>query len=389
MKSKHVITFLAPLFLMLPFSALAQSDTNIQLDKKVDKSSGQRTNLFFDVPIEKFTFSDNIENPEVAMLSEGDNFKSVYVLKYEDEQGKVKYKVDTNADLIFADESPLTFKKNGEVLSADAVVQLIDNNTKEEILETHFQIDKYKEYVFGRIAEYRQGTITVGKNQFKLRLQPRDRTNPIYTLSSGTTISVDLNKDGSFTKQWDVSEEGSLVPSEYFSLTEPFRIQEKTFKAAKINPTGTKLSLKSSNKDTALVQGFKVPNIRFTTKNGDLKKLYSYLNKPLLLEFWSASCPYCEQIRPDLNEFYNSKDEDFNLLVLPKETDNKKIDEHLKEYPKEGLFLNHDKKIWDRFNSIGATPTFYLIDQNGVIHLTGRGASLLEPIKQMLNSGNI
>ncbi|MGM0589241.1 MAG: TlpA family protein disulfide reductase [Bacteroidota bacterium] len=337
------------------------------------------SNIFFETPEKNFTYSKNWTNPEVAVLSEGEGFKTVHVLRHNQNNGKFEYYVDTDADLDFTDESQLNFVQRGERLIADVLVTI-----KPQDIPVYFQVMEKGKWTYGRISEFRKGNITIKGEPVDFILRPRFRNHPIYSDSSGTTFLIDFNSNGNYTSQWKVTDDDKLLASEEIDITQPFQIDGEKYEVKNIDSKGSSLTIIESDTEVAPVQGFKTPNFIAEDLEGKPQSLTDFLDKPVLLEFWSTSCPFCEVVRPELNKIKEQYDDRLNLVIMARGKDKSEIKEHLKEYPKKGHFLLHSDKAWNTFNPVIATPTFYLIDNSNTIQIKTTGANTINVIKEKL-----
>jgi thiol-disulfide isomerase/thioredoxin len=375
--------------IVTPLFASDNEEIHIKLEKVVTDSDGPlygMSNIFFRALQNDFKYPSEWKNPEFAMISEGDGFETVYAMRYEDQEGKVQYVVDTNSDYDFTNENILDFEHQENRSVADVLVNIKPIISNDKRITVNFQIITAESYTYARINEYRSGKIIHNGESFDVMLRPLSRGNPFYEISPWFVFLIDFNKDGLFSEQWQVSKDGNLLPSESIDMTQPFMLNKKVYEVSEIDPIGSTMIIRRSSETEALVEGFKVPNFNTVDMNGVNKDLLSYLDKPILLEFWSTSCPFCEAVRSDLNELYNIHGENFTLLVFPRESDNKQVESHLNEYPKKGTFIAHDESVWSTFNPLSVTPKFYLIDKDGTIQMKGRGTNILEPLKVMLNN---
>jgi thiol-disulfide isomerase/thioredoxin len=366
-----------------------EKEFKIELEKVVEDAETVQnftgmSNIFFQPISRKFSYSENWIEPEVAVLSEADGFKPVYVLRYENSDGETKYLVDTNSDMDFTDENELTFITENNRSVADAVIH-IKSITKNYTIPVNFQIVKIQDWRYGRISEYRQGAISLNGVEYEVQMYPGTRNHPIYETSPWLNFLVDLNKDGKFSDRWQIDDGGNLLNSEKIDVTQPFVLNNKTFQIASIDSTGKVVSLKRSEQDSAAAKGFNIPNYKTTTLQNNKADLYTYLDKPTILEFWSTSCPFSEAARPEINQLYESHKDKFNLISIPREKGHDEIENHLKKHHKKGVLLYQDEKIWEELNPLPVSPLYYLIDKNGEIIMKAQGASAVELLEVKLN----
>lgn len=377
------------LSLILLGCATDRSEYKIELDKVIEDAESVEnfhgmSNIFFQPSSDEFSYSQNWKNPEIAILSEPDGFKPVYVLRYEITEDKRKYLADTNSNFDFTDEDELNFINKSDHSVADVIIHLKSTNN-EYTLPVNFQIVKIQEWRYGRISEYRQGEISLNGVEYQAKMFPGTRNHPIYETSPWLNFLVDLNKDGNFSGGWKVDNEGKLLRSEKIDVTQPFVLNNETFRIASIDSTGKIVSLERSEQDSAAVEEFKIPNFRTETLEGNESSLYNYLDKPTILEFWSTSCPYSEAARPNINQLYESHADQFKLISTPREKDVDEIENHLENHPKKCVLLLRNDKTWEELNPLPVTPLYYLLDSNGEIIMKKQGASAVELLEVKLN----
>ncbi len=385
-------TLLTVVLCLLIFGCSNHAEEKIQVDlervvaeaESKDQGYGRRSNIFFEDPDKDFIYPPEWENPEIAVLSRGDEFKNIHVLRHENNKGDTTYYVDTNANLDFTDEDSLHFVRQENRSVSDALVNIYPEALNTDSIAVYFQVLKIDDWRFGRISEYRTGTLNADGESFDILLRPRSKEKPVYQRAPGTVLFLDANKNGEFEDQWQITDEGTLVSSEKINITQPFLINGNTFEVSYIDSIGSQITLQTSNETEAPVRGLMAPNFQATDLEGNEHNLHSYFGKPVLLEFWSKYCPYCKEVRPDLNQLKEDYGEDLTLITMARETDRNELKEHLKENPKRGIFVLRNEEAWNTFNPITATPTFYLIDSDGTIKMKVRGSGKLEVIEETL-----
>lgn len=384
---KTIITFL--LFLLLSGCTNDKSEFTVELEKIIEDAESVEnfhgmSNIFFQPVSDEFSYSDKWQKPEIALLSDADGYKPVYILRYETSDGKTKYLADTDSDSDFTDEAKLNFIDEKDQSIADVLINLHAKNDN-HTMPVNFQVVKIQDWRYGRISEYRQGKISLNGEEYDVKMYPGTRNHPIYETTPWLNFLVDLNQDGKFSNDWQISDGGQLLSSEKIEVTRPFVLDNQTFRIASIDSTGEVISLEKSEQDSAAVENFKIPNFKTTTLEGYENKLYSYLAKPTILEFWSTSCPYSEEARPKINQLYESHADQFNLISTPREKDVDEIENHLENHPKKGILLRRNDKTWEELNPLPVSPLYYLIDSNGEVVMKTQGASAVELLELKLN----
>lgn len=302
----------------------------------------------------------------------------VDIIRYKNQNGDDVYVVDTDSDFDFTQEKPLTFQTFGDMRIADVKIRVrVNTQFRPEFKPLRdFQIVLSKDgYVYARISEYRQGVIKIGQNSYKILLRPASRNNPSFDLSSNTICLIDANQDGEFTERWQLNSKGEIVANEEIKISNPFIIESQKFRISQIDEAGTSLKIISTNEETSISQGFKAPDFSLKSLNNNSFELQSLKGKIVLLEFWSVSCPFCQRILPEINSLIQkNKNEDFVAIAIARESSREEINKYLEQNPREAIVTLNDEKVWQIFNSRTVTPSYYLIDKEGVIRLSGFGA---------------
>ncbi|GAA5522034.1 hypothetical protein LQ318_09795 [Aliifodinibius salicampi] len=211
-------TLLTVILCLLVFGCSQHKEGEIQVDlervvteaESGERGYGRKSNIFFEDLNKDFIYPSQWEYPEVAVLSRGDDFKNIHVLRHENNKGDTTYYVDTNANSDFTDEDSLYFVRQGDRLVADALVDIYPESLNVDSIRVHFQVVKIDDWRYGRISEHRTGTLNLGGESFDILLRPRSKEKPIYQRDSGTVLFLDANKNGEFEGQWQITDEGGI-----------------------------------------------------------------------------------------------------------------------------------------------------------------------------------
>lgn len=369
------------LLALLLFSSQIMGQT-VLLQKKFLPSTGPFTgisNIFFaKLDNKQVQYPADWKQPEISPVLENPAFVPIYVIRYKATNGDMTYVVDTNGDLDFRTEPILEFRQLEAMRIADfeLTIRPLESN-KAAPWKINYQIMLSNDgYSYARISEYRQGQIRIGEQTFGMILRPRARSQPSFGLSGDTICLIDLNRDGDFSERWRLSARGDILPNEEIKLSSPFILAGEKLRIVELDPAGSGLKIKPSSEDVSISPGFKAPEFALKGIDNNSYSLASLKGKILLLEFWSVSCPYCQRILPDVNALIK-KDagKDFVALAVAKEEDAEEIKRHLKDEPRNATVVLKDKVTWQTYNSESITPTYYLIDPQGVVRLSGHGAS--------------
>ncbi len=124
---------------------------------------------------------------------------------------------------------------------------------------------------------------------------------------------------------------------------------------------------------TGLGVGDAAPNFSLTTLDGKQVSLSSLRGKPVMLNFWYATCPGCLQEIPGLQRFYAAQQaagKDFVILSVNVVDDAQTAQQFVQTngltYT---LALDNNQQV-QRLYNLTATPTSYFIDRQGIIRAT-------------------
>lgn len=119
-----------------------------------------------------------------------------------------------------------------------------------------------------------------------------------------------------------------------------------------------------------LHMGNAAPNFTLATLDGKPVSLSDYRGKPVMLNFWYASCPGCELETPDMQRFYAAQHTaGKNLVILGVNTIDdvataqQFVRQHGLTYQ---IVLDNHQTVSTLYNLEG-TPTSYFIDRQGII----------------------
>jgi thiol-disulfide isomerase/thioredoxin len=143
--------------------------------------------------------------------------------------------------------------------------------------------------------------------------------------------------------------------------------------------------------DDAFV-GQKAPELKpqSTWINSAPLKLESLRGSVVLIEFFAWDCPFCAEAMPHVKQLYDKYSKS-GLVVLgvhtPRvdyEKDIPKVKEAIAakgiKYP---VVIDNDYELWGDY-LCAAWPSFYVVDQDGVIQLNHSGTGRYEDIEQVI-----
>jgi peroxiredoxin len=129
-------------------------------------------------------------------------------------------------------------------------------------------------------------------------------------------------------------------------------------------------STSSSSAPIGLQVGDAAPNFTLTSLNGKQVSLSDFRGKPVMLNFWYATCPGCLQEIPGMQRFYAAQQaagKHFVILGVNSVDDAQTAQQFAQQsgltYT---LVLDQNQQVATLYN-LTATPTSYFIDRHGII----------------------
>ena len=120
----------------------------------------------------------------------------------------------------------------------------------------------------------------------------------------------------------------------------------------------------------ALQAGSTAPNFTLTTPGGKRISLSGYRGKPVMLNFWYATCPGCLTEIPGMQKFYATQHtarKDAVILgvnILDNaQTVRQFVQQHGLTYP---MALDQSQQVMTLYH-VNSTPASYFIDRQGII----------------------
>lgn len=351
------------------------------------------SNIFFvapdsDAAATALRIPDHWQDVAVASVLALDGMNPVYAARYGAAGGAKQYVVDTDGDLDLSDEQPLAFAS--EERRQIAVVDILippgaEPPMPSRMVPYQIVISEGARYTYARIVEDRRGVLEIDGASYDVMLRPRFRNYPFYSMSDGTVMFVDHNRDGQFDQRAALTQGGVPVASEEVSLVQPFLLDGRGFEVTHVDSGGASVTLTPVVVAQAPSVGYDAPDLLARTFDGAERHVGDLRSKVVLVEFWSTSCSFSERARPTLNEIAAQHHADgFVWLAIARETDAGEVGDFLREHPRDAQVVVADSTVWQEYNPELATPTYYVIDQDGVIRLRERGASSAEVVARVV-----
>jgi thiol-disulfide isomerase/thioredoxin len=113
-----------------------------------------------------------------------------------------------------------------------------------------------------------------------------------------------------------------------------------------------------------------VPDFKLADINGDSISLNDVNSKYKLIVFWASWCPHCEQLLPDIYQWYLNRSHDVEVIAISVDTDKNAWKEFVNSRGYDWINCNEpegwDGKVATEYN-VYATPTMFLVDNENRI----------------------
>lgn len=141
--------------------------------------------------------------------------------------------------------------------------------------------------------------------------------------------------------------------------------------ASTVSPTTS-----SSSAPVGLQVGDAAPNFTLTTLDGKQVSLSDFRGKPVMLNFWYATCPGCLAEIPGMQRFYAAQQaagKNFVILGVNSVDDAQTAQQFAQQYGLTyTLVMDKNQQVATQYN-LTATPTSYFIDHQGIIRFVQVG----------------
>lgn len=138
-----------------------------------------------------------------------------------------------------------------------------------------------------------------------------------------------------------------------------------------------------------MTPGTEVPSFSLIDINGDSTTLSDVTASYKLIVFWATWCPHCEQLLPNLYQWYINRGVDIEVIAVSVDSDVEAWKQFVKERGYNWINCNEpgkwDGKVTKEYN-IYATPTMFLIDHENKI--VSKPLSFNEFLDAVINLSN-
>jgi peroxiredoxin len=149
----------------------------------------------------------------------------------------------------------------------------------------------------------------------------------------------------------------------------------------------------SAGHPVGLQVGNTAPDFTLAALDGKKVSLSDYRGKPVMLNFWYATCPGCLAEIPAMQKFYATQQaagKDFTILGVNTVDDTPTAQQFVQHYGLTYQIVMDSNDDVVKLYNIGATPTSYFIDREGIIRSVVVGpvddTALKQYVKQISNT---
>ncbi|MBC3540096.1 TlpA family protein disulfide reductase [Rufibacter sediminis] len=233
---------------------------------------------------------------------------AVYIIKGEDENGKLVWMADTNTDLDFSDEKSRPLLTYGAPFDVKLYRKIADNGVhvksqqvvKGKVMEVNypvaFVLSEDKKSTYAGFPSLYTANIKVNNKGYELQFSPANFMHYNPAEADVTTMAVADNIEGGEAKSVRLADE--LVPSSFFKVGDV----EYQYLGIDYMKKVAKVSRVNRNEIMRAAQvGFTPPPFRGRDfVNGSEVSVDQFRGKYLLLDFWFTACAPCIKEFPSL-----------------------------------------------------------------------------------------
>ncbi|HVS15704.1 MAG TPA: hypothetical protein VMV46_17405 [Thermoanaerobaculia bacterium] len=232
-------------------------------------------------------------------------------------------------------------------------------------------------FVYGRVAEHREGILQTRRGPARLELHPRTRQALRFDRLSELQMFVDLDLDGVIHRTSTLTDPGDVRFSD--DAGDAFRVGDERFVVESISADGLQLELSAVDDLPAPFRGFRAPAFTGVDLEGDRHQLADHGGRIVVIELWSTACPFSESVRPQALRLAAELEAIGGAyLSMARETDEGRLRAHLDDRPRPGILLVRENETWERWNPQVVTPLYYVIAADGTVLLREMGVTAVQ-----------
>ena len=230
-------------------------------------------------------------------------------------------------------------------------------------------------WVYGRVAEHREGVLVTPAESVHIEVQARTRNGLRFNELSGVQLFVDQDGDGRVRRRSELGPSGRTVLVGD-AVGQRFKVDDAAFEVLGLSDGGADITLRRVEDAPAPFRGFKSPDLIGTKLDGTPFRLGDSAGRVVILEFWSTECPFSERARPDAQLLAAQLQSGGGRYIsIARESDIAAVRKHVEENPRGGTLLVGEESTWRSWNPETVTPLYYVISPEGQIRLREAGAA--------------
>lgn len=141
--------------------------------------------------------------------------------------------------------------------------------------------------------------------------------------------------------------------------------------------------------NVGLSDGQTAPDFKLETLEGKEVSLSDYRGQRVIVNFWATWCPPCRAEMPDFQKLYEEEDIEILAVNLTESEQNQAaITDFTKELGLTFPIPMDYKSVVSQMYEVQAYPTSYMIDSEGKIHFSARGAMNYDLMQKELSKMN-
>ncbi len=334
--------------------------------------------------ISYFHFPENTMDWETGNLPPHASALPIVIGRCKDAQGHWQVFVDSRLDQDFAKDTALVADTSGNVFVYKISAPARAGGSPDEPTD-NFRLKFSGSMTVARRIDLRSGVVHSKSGDIPI-LMYKGLDVPSYGISKSTVLLADTTRDGNYSPNWGVGADGKLIAQERFELNWPIVLDGQRVIARKIDPNGAFIELGQFPSDTFAAPGYCSANWNVVDMHAKSHSCASFHGKVVVILMWSTTCHFCEQVRPDWNEFVAQCDTSrIQCIACADDGDSQPmIAQFMRTHPFEGMVVSHDKTLW-MLNHGAGTPSFCVIDPDGVVQMIGSGSSFFPVVRAKVN----
>lgn len=152
---------------------------------------------------------------------------------------------------------------------------------------------------------------------------------------------------------------------------------------------GNKLGDAPEKDTVGIEKGMLAPDFELTSLTGETVKLSELKGKKVMINFWASWCPPCKKEMPEIQSFYENKQENEIILAINATQTEVKPQDPIDYINSNGytfpVLMDTEGIVTDHYYKIVSIPTTYFIDSTGRISKSKVGPLTYEEIKDNFN----